>query len=292
MSRVQKFLATPFGLATLALLVLAGWATWSAGIFDGPVAREVRSSSVYVASGVDVDEAAAEKIIGNRRLVVVFMAPGADLAEGCDDVGSAADGTLVLLLSPGDGEFDHYGCAQFPGDDDENFGKAFVAESMIGNGIDGFAGRPVDALKVMVVNYDLLVRSGAIPDGSRTVSPSLPRYLVAAAAVAAVVLGSLGLYLAARRAGRVAVARKERHEAEADERTELAAAAAVLAQRIIDLDQRYTRQKSRSKFAQGYRSLVTDYTKLLPDLGDETPELRARVEKLLTRARKLSTQKG
>ena len=122
MNRVKKFLATPFGLATLALLVLAGWAAWSAGILDGPVAREVRSSSVYVASGVDVDEAAAEKIIGNRRLVVVFMEEGADLSEGCDDVGGAADGTLVLLLSPGDGEFDHYGCAQFPGDDDENFG--------------------------------------------------------------------------------------------------------------------------------------------------------------------------
>ncbi|MEV6645636.1 hypothetical protein [Amycolatopsis sp. NPDC051371] len=289
---MKRFFGSAFGVALLGCLVLAGWAVWSAGVFDGPVARQLRSASVYVAPGVTLDQPAAERVIGNRRLVVAFLEPGADLSDACDSLGGAADGTLAVMLSRDGDDYEKYGCSRLPGRDDENFGKAFVAESMIGNGIDGFADRPVDALKVLVVNYDLLVRSGAIPDGGRTVSPSLPRYLIATAAVAAVALGSLGLYLAARRAGRVAVARKERREAEADERTELAAAAAVLAQRIIDLDQRYARQKSRSKFAQGYRSLVTDYTKLLPDLGHETPELRARVEKLLTRARKLSTQKG
>jgi hypothetical protein len=192
------------------------------------------------------------------------------------------------MLSHDGDDFEKYGCSQLPGKDDENFGKAFVAESMIGNGIDAFTNNPVDALKVAVVNYDLLVRSGAIPDGGRTVSPSLPRYLIAAAAVIAVVLGSAALYLASRRTARRALTRRERRDAEADARTELAAAAAVLAQEIIDLDRRYARQKGQSKFARSYRGLVSDYTNLLPDLGRETPELRARVEKLLTRARKLA----
>ncbi|MFJ9786703.1 hypothetical protein ACIRSS_44530 [Amycolatopsis sp. NPDC101161] len=289
---MKRFFGSAFGVAVLGCLVLAGWAVWSAGVFDTPVARQLRSASVYVAPGVTLDQPAAERVIGNRRLVVAFLEPGADLGDACDSLGSAVDGTLAVMLSRDGDDYKKYSCSRLPGVDDENFGKAFVAESMIGTGIDGFAARPVDALKVMVVNYDLLVRTGSIPDGGRTVSPSLPRYLIATAAVAAVLLGSSGLYLAARRTGRVAVARKDRRETEADERTELAAAAAVLAQRIIDLDQRYARQKGRSKFAQGYRSLVTDYTKLLPDLGQETPQLRARVEKLLTRARKLSTQKG
>lgn len=96
---MKKLLGTPFGLALVALLVLAGWASWTAGIFDGPIAKEVRSSSVYVAPGLDIDTAAAEKIIGNRRLVVVFLERGADLSEGCDDTSGAADGTLVLLIS-------------------------------------------------------------------------------------------------------------------------------------------------------------------------------------------------
>lgn len=287
---MKRFFGSAFGIAVLGCLVLAGWAVWSAGVVDGPVARQLRSASVYVAPGVSLDQPAAERVIGNRRLVVAFLEPGADLSDACDSLGGAADGTLAVMLSRDGDDYQKYGCSRLPGSDDENFGKAFVAESMIGNGIDAFADRPVDALKVMVVNYDLLVKSGAIPDGGRTVSPSLPRYLVAAAAVAAVVLGSLALYLAGRRAARASVARRERRDAEADERTELAAAAAVLAQEIIDLDRRYARDKGKTKFARSYRNLVSDYTNLLPDLGRETPELRARVEELLTRARKLAAQ--
>ncbi|WP_410632511.1 hypothetical protein [Amycolatopsis sp. cmx-4-83] len=287
---MTRFFRSAFGIAVLGCLVLAGWAVWSAGVFDGPVARQLRSASVYAAPGVTLDRPAAERVIGNRRLVVAFLEPGADLSDACDSLGSAADGTLAVMLGRDGDDYEKYGCSRLPGRDDENFGKAFVAESMIGNGIDAFADRPVEALKVLVVNYDLLVRSGAIPDGGRTVSPSLPRYLIAAAAAGAVLLGSSALYLTARRATRTAVARRERRDAEADERTELAAAAAVLAQEIIDLDARYARQTGKSKFARNYRTLVAAYAKLLPDLGRDTPELRARVEKLLTRARELAAQ--
>lgn len=285
---MKRFFRSAFGIAVLGCLVLAGWAVWSGGIFDGPVARQLRTASVYTAPGVTLDQPAAERVIGNRRLVVAFLEPGADLSDACDSLGGAADGTLAVMLSRDGDDFKKYGCSRLPGGDDENFGKAFVAESMIGNGIDAFTDRPVDALKVMVVNYDLLVKSGAIPDGGRTVSPSLPRYLIAAIAVGAVLLGALALYLASRRAARTALARRERRDAEADARTELAAAAAVLAQQIIDLDRRYAREKG--KFAQGYRTLVADYANLLPDLDRDTPELRARVGKLLTRARKLAAQ--
>jgi hypothetical protein len=285
---VKRLFGSAFGVAVLGCLVLAGWAVWSAGVFDGPIARQLRTASVYAAPGVPLDQAAAERVIGNRRLVVAFLEPGADLRDACGSVSGAADGTLALMLSRDGDDFEKYGCAQLPGGDDENFGKAFVAESVIGNGIDAFADRPVEALKVAVVNYDLLVRSGAIPDGGRTVSPSLPRYLVAVAAVAAVVLGSAALYLATRRTARTASARRERRDAGTDARTELAAAAAVLAQEIIDLDRRYARENGRSEFARGYRRLVSDYANLPPELGRETPELRARVEELLTRARELT----
>ncbi|NBH08217.1 hypothetical protein, partial [Amycolatopsis sp. SID8362] len=180
---MKRFFGSAFGVAVLGCLVLAGWALWSAGVFDGPMARQLRTSSVYAAPGVTIDQAAAERVIGNRRLVVAFLEPGADLSDECDSLSGAIDGTLGLLLSRDGDEYHKYGCSRLPGYDDENFGKAYVAESMIGNGIDGFVDRPADAMKVAVVNYDLLVRSGAIPDGGRTVSPSLPRYLVAAAAV-------------------------------------------------------------------------------------------------------------
>jgi hypothetical protein len=287
MNRVKKFLATPFGLAALALVVLAGWATWSAGIFDGRVAAEVRSSSVYVAPGTDLDEAAAEKIIGNRRLVVAFLDKDTDLAETCDDVSGAADGTLVLLLSPADDEFDSYGCAQFPGGDDENFGKAFVAETRIAGGADQFTDRPLEALKVIAVNYDSLVKSGIVPDGARTISPSLPRYLLAVAALAAVVGGAVTMWVVGRRAGRLAAAHRTERDAAEDARGSLNAKAAVLASHIIDLDGRYPR--ATKEFRTSYRQLAADYAKLAGDLADDdvAPELDAQVDALTARAQRL-----
>jgi hypothetical protein len=285
---VKRFLGTPFGLAVVALLVLAGWATWTAGIFDGPIAKEVRSSSVYVAPGLDIDKAAAQKIIGNRRLVVVFLDRGADLGEGCDDTSGAADGTLVLLLSPGDDEFERYGCAQFPGDDDENFGKAFVAETQIAGGVDQFADQPLEALKVIAVNYDSLVKAGVVPDGARTISPSLPRYLIAAAALAGVVGGAVTMWLMGRRAGRLAAGHRAERDAASDARSSLNAKAAVLAKQIIDLDGRYPR--ADNKFRGKYRQLAADYAELARDLtdGEVEPELGPKVDALTTRARALA----
>ncbi len=237
--RVGAALATPFGLATLCCLILAGWALWAGGILDGAAASAVRTSSVYAASGVDLDVATAQKIVGNRRLVVIFARPGTDLRGGCHAVRRAAAGTLVLLLSRDGDSYDHYGCAQFGGDDTKTFGKRFVAESRIPAGIDEFVDRPLDALKVIVVNFDTLANAGIVPAGARTISPSLPRYLVAAAALAAVLLGSGLLYLTARRAGRLAAVRRARLDSATDSRTVLSAATAVVAQQIIDLDSRY-----------------------------------------------------
>jgi hypothetical protein len=290
---------TPFGLAVFACLILAGWALWSGGILDGPIARQVRSSSVYAAPGAGLDpagagpdQAAAERIIGNRRLVVVLLEPGSDdLRKACDAVRQAAKGTLVLVLSRDGDEYDNYGCALLPDVDGENFGRAAVAETTIAAGVDGFADQPLQALKVVAVNYDGLVRAGVVPDGARTISPSLPRYLIAAAALAAVVLGAVVLYVAGRRAGRLAADAGERREADTDARTELGAAAAVLAQQIIDLDARYATGRERSAFDRKYRRLSSDYTELLGELGDgaDPGVLGSRIAALSGRCRELAS---
>ncbi|MFE0592085.1 hypothetical protein [Micromonospora echinospora] len=302
-ARAARLFGSPFGLGVLACLVLAGWALWTGGITDGPVAREVRNSSVYVAPGVDLDEAAAERIIGNRRLVVLLLAPGADLREGCRDVERAADGTVVLVLSRDDDEYDTYGCALLPDRDDDNFGRAFVAEMTISNGIDGFVDRPLEAFKVVTVNYDRLVKAGTVPDGTRTISPSLPRYLVAAAAVLAVLAGSALVYATGLRAGRLTADRRHLRDAHADRRSALSADTAVLAQQIIDLDQRYARMKptaiagnaDHKAFVRDYPALVTDYAELLDTVtsartGDDAhlDEVARRVESLSRRAVGLS----
>ncbi|MEU8374616.1 hypothetical protein AB0C22_16015 [Micromonospora sp. NPDC048894] len=297
--RVIGLLGTPFGLAVLACLALAGWAVWSGGALDGPVARQVRTTSFHADPGLDVDRAAAERIIGNRRLVVILRSPGADLRDTCKQVHRAADGTVVLVLSRDGDDYDTYGCALVPGYDKKNLGKAAAAEMIIGRGIDTFADRPLEAVKVIAVNYDRLVKAGTVPDGARTISPSLPRFLLAAAAVSGVVAGASLLYLGGRRAGRLAAARRVRRDGLTDSRSALSAATAGLAQQIIDLDPTYAllygRQGDDSGFARRYRQLTSDHAALLDRLAtlDDTDEaavgkLTAHVESLSRRAQALA----
>ncbi|MCO8273854.1 hypothetical protein M1L60_24970 [Actinoplanes sp. TRM 88003] len=254
-----------FGLAVLGCLVLAGWALWAGGLFDDPVSRTVRSSSVYAAPGYDLDRAAAERILGNRRVVVLLLEPGADLRDSCRSTERAAEGTVVLAVKPdGEGGFDRYGCAWLPDRDDENFGRAAVAETTIGGGIDAVADRPLEALKVIAINYDRLVRAGTVPDGGRTISPSLPRYLLAAAAFTGVIGGAAAVWIGGRRAARTAEARRTRRQEAADRRSTLSAASATLAQQIIDLDRRP--RKRRSKADRKIRQYAADYAGLLAEI--------------------------
>jgi hypothetical protein len=94
------------------------------------------------------------------------------------------------------------------------------------------------------------------------------------------------------------VARRERRDSADDARSALSAAAAVLAQQIIDLDKQYGRRPAgdqRRKFDRKYRTLVSDYTELLDAIAaadsrqDGVPAgLAERVEALNARARKLA----
>lgn len=291
MRRLARFVATPFGLAVVGLLVLAGWAALSAGIFDNAVQRQIRTSSVYAAPGVDLDRTEAERIIGNRRLVMVFLDRGADLAAACDDTEDAAAGTFVLLLTPADDELDHYGCSNFTDDDienDENFGKAFVSEQMLPQGTAEFVNRPLDAVKVAVVNYDTLVKTGTLPDGARTITSSASRYVLAAAAVAAVLAGAATVFLVGRGIGRLAATHREEQDTTSDARTALNAKATVLAGHIIALDRRYAR--ASKKFQHEQRELAAEYTELVADLTAENPDpsLDERVDSLTDRARALA----
>jgi hypothetical protein len=292
---VKRFLATPFGLATLACLVLAGWALWSGGILDGTVAREVRSSSVYAAPGTGLDTAAAERVIGNRRLVVVLLPPGADLRGTCKDIKGATQGTVALLLSRDGDDWERYGCSSLPAGDGKNFGRAFVAETRISTGVDQFVDRPLEAVKVAAVNYDRLVKAGTVPDGARTISPSLPRYLIALAAVAAVVLGSAAVWLTGRRAARAALRRQERRDAATDDRTALSAATGVLAQQLIELDGRMPKAGDTLR---RHRHLTAEYTQLLTRVADadrtgaDLDDITSHAEVLGRRARSLAAEIG
>ena len=290
--RIVSAVATPFGLAVLGCLVLAGWAGWTGGMLDGPIAREVRTSSVYAAPGVELDRAAAEQVIGDRRLVVVLLEPGADLQTGCASVRRAAAGTLVLLLSAGDDGYDRWGCALVPTDTPAELGRAVAAEYGIQRGIDPFVDRPLEAIKVIAINYDLLAKAGSIPADARTISPPLPRYLVALAAVAAVIGGATAAYAAARRAGRFVARQLAAREDDSDRQSQLRAATAIVARQLIDLDRRYGQLPKRSR--KRYRRLAARYVELLDAVSaadvqddDALASLTERVEALGDRCRAL-----
>jgi hypothetical protein len=154
-------------------------------------------------------------------------------------------------------------------------------ENTAQEGADQFLDRPLDAVKIVAVNYDKLVKAGTIPDGARTISPSAPRYLLAAVAVLTVIGGAITLYLAGRRFGRLAAHHQSTEESVSDARASLNAKAAVLAGHIIDLDRR-TRA--------GSADLAADYAELAADIAatPDDPRLVERVESLTDRARDLT----
>ena len=285
MKRIMTQLGTWFGLGTVACLLLAIWALWTAGPFEEPAARTVRTTSVYAAPGIELDTAAAERIIGNRRLVVLVLESGADLSAACDGLGNAAAGTLVLAMAREDDEFDTYGCGFLAGGeiDEEGFGGRAVAESRIGAGLDGFVDRPLDALKVVVINYDQLVGLDVLPSDARTFSPSLPRYLIAAAAITAVVGGALALYLVAQRAGGQAATSSIRREESDDSRAVLSAEMALVARQIIDIDglPGHRRAARHAHLAVAYSTLLDEIT--TADRGGQSD-----YEQFTARAKKLS----
>ncbi|MHA6619953.1 hypothetical protein [Pseudonocardia sp. DLS-67] len=291
MKRIMRQLGTWFGLGTVACLLLAIWALWTAGLLEGPAARTVRTTSVYAAPGIGLDTAAAEQIIGNRRLVVVMLEPGSDLSAACDGLGNAAAGTLVLAMAREDDEFDTYSCGFLAGGeiDDGGFGSRAVAESRIGAGIDGFVDRPLDALKVVVINYDQLVALDVLPDDARTFSPSLPRYLIAAAAITAVVGGALALFLVAQRAGGQAAASSVRREESDDSRAVLSAEMALVARQIIDLDGRpgHKRAAQHARLAVAYSTLLDEITTADRDGRSDHEHFTARAKTLSGKLRGL-----
>ena len=164
-----------------------------------------------------------------------------------------------------------------------------VIETVVPRGISEFADQPLEALKLMVLNYDLLVKVGTIPDGARTVSPSLPRYLIAAAAVLTVVAGSTAAYVGARRAGRLTARYLARREQVADDRRELSAATgAVLAEQIIDLDRGYLRM--RASAGRQYRQLAMEYAELANEIASSGELTQPEIAKLTRRANSLSAR--
>jgi hypothetical protein len=106
------------------------------------------------------------------------------------------------------------------------------------------------------------------------------------------VLGSAAIYLTGRRSGRLAARRRELRDAATDERSKLSAATGVLAQQLIDLDDRFGRPGSPS--AGRYRELSGDYVQLLARIsaadrdGGDLDGLATRVESLSSRARALA----
>lgn len=303
--RLGSLLTTPFALMVLVCLAIVGWSAWTGGFFDDAVERHVRTSSFYAAPGVEVDREAAERIIGDRKLVVIMLEPNSDsdeLRERCSGDWNAAANTLMLVLSQGEDEYDQYTCSHLPGAYEENFGKSYVAETVIASGIDQFADRPLDALKVVVVNYDLLVGSDTLPDGVREFDAPVGRYVVAGATVVAVVIGTTVAYLGARRVGRVAARRAADREAAGDARSRLSAASASLAQQIIELDRLYESvrrslrrsEKERRAFERKYRAIVSEYTRLGQSVvrfdseGQDANWLTGRVEELSERCRRLA----
>lgn len=199
--RNARISASELGLMVVCLLLTLAM-LWGAGLLDGEIAKDVRVSNVYVAPGVDIDEAEAERIIGNRHLVAVYLDGPMDGRgpEICDDLAGVAAGSFVAVL---DQDLGMYGCSFLPGadDEDEAFGKAYASEMVMRYGLKMVADDPIQSTRVLASTFDRLVAAGLAPQEARAITPPLGRYIVAGIAGSTTLLGSFLLYLRGRRLG-------------------------------------------------------------------------------------------
>lgn len=282
------------GLDIMLLVLMLGLAVtclWGAGVFDSDIKKDIRVSNVYVEDGVDVEEQAAEEIVGNRHLVIIYLAGelGERGGEICDDVQSVAEGSIVAIV---DEALDIYGCALIPGRDDENFGKAFVAESIIGSGIGALSDDPQEAAKAMVSNFDTLVAAGLAPQEARAIDPPLSRFIIAGIALVVVVLGALITHLRGRRVAHLQADSLERRAAARGRLAERDVALASAGMQILALDEKYRQtmglsernvSSKHARFMRGYRRAIEKYTDLNAHATDHDPdddELQEQLEEI------------
>lgn len=308
MRRIFGSLTAPYRWVLVGCLVLAGWLLWTAGPFDSAMAKDLRTSSVYADGSFQLDTAAAERAIGNRRLAVVFLDTNDSgrACQTCKDLNGPADGVLLAIVYREKAELTDYGCSLLPAAADENFGKSFVAETEIANGIAGFADQPLDAVKIMAVQYDALANAGIVPQDARVIYASAPRYLLALIALAAVFGGAGLIYFLGRRAGRTVADAEDAAAAANDQHVALNARLAGIAARILRLDNRYALLRKKfgdaatttapadiSRFMSDYRSVAVEYTRVTAlvgaEKGDVPSELADRVGSLADRVDALNT---
>lgn len=280
------------GLDVMLLVLMLGLgltSLWGAGVFDSEIAQDVRVSNVYVDDGVDLDEQQAEKIVGNRHLVIVYVAGKLNGPAICDDLQSVADGSIVMIV---DQELHSYGCALLPGRDEENFGKAYVAETTMRYGIRTLADDPLAATKAMVSNFDTLVTAGIAPQEARAITPPLSRFIIAGIALGTVVLAALTSHLRSRRLAHLQADALERRATARGRLAERDTALASAGTRILALDEKYRDTSSipekdltaaKTRFLRDYARAIATYTDLNARVTDHDPdddELEAQLDEI------------
>lgn len=305
--RSARINASELGLMLTCLLLTIAM-LWGSGLFDGEIAKDVRVSNVYVEPGVNIDAAEAERIIGNRHLVAIYLdgqmdGRGRDI---CDDVDSVAAGSFVAVL---DEDLNMYGCSLLPGadDPDEAFGKAYASEMVMQYGIKMVADDPIQSARVLASTFDRLVAAGLAPQEARAITPPLGRYIVAGIAGSTAVLGSLLLYARGRRLGdQIAdsideditlsgkVARRDNLLASVGVRL---LAADVRVEQIMSTPERHRTAADR-RFVHIYQRLTKEYVELNADVvvtsetASSLDEQLDRVERLADRMDPLESESG
>lgn len=267
--------------AAAACVLLAGASTYLAGVFDSTVIKDIRTSSVYVENGAKVDDAAAEAIVGNRQLVLVYLATelGERGGEICDDATYVADGSVVVVIG---NDAATYPCALTPGYDDEGdgFGRAYTVESVIVRGVSQLSEDLSQTPKAIVANYDSLVAADFVSAEARVIRPAFARLLLAGVALGALAIGALMIHLQSRRAGQRLAERAQHRAASIGLAGERDVLLASVAGRILELDPAYAKLAERAKndtsaqarLRKGYPRILEKYRSLRDRIdADGTP---------------------
>lgn len=301
---IKRSARTSNAVAATLCLILVGLSLYLAGIFDSKINKTIRESPVYAEPGSRIDADAAERIVGNRQLILIYLATdlgdrGSDI---CEDAEKVANGNLVVII--GD-DLDTYGCALIPDRDGDKSGNAFVAESAIDDGLTYLDDDINETPKTMVATFDRLVVRGLLPKESRSITPAFSRLALAGITLGGLAVCGLALYVNGRRVGTIVAGRESERRRIAGRTAERDVLLASIASQILEADPKRDKVASRLKhgksssdllFMKRYDSVIEGYRELNEECAAEDPtdeqlgEQVRRAEDLRDVALKMNTQ--
>lgn len=285
---------SPFRLALVAGIMLAGWLVWPQITLPfssvAPIISTLQSDSVFIEDGATVPADTAERVretLGRRPAAMIVLAQNSAFTDRpldiCTAVADHLDDVEVMVSRVGKGFV-----TQCQGSD--------LPVLVDGDGFDAGLGSSLDRMTWMfdddipgqaeqlALLMDAAVKGGRLADTERTFSAPATAWLAAGGIVVAVIGGAVLLFWGVRTGGRIVMERRRRRAELTARYADVDAVVSEAALALLDIDpQDPDRTAAAARLAADYRAVLDDLEKA--DSVDDLASVEDRTRHILRELR-------